>query len=71
MSDTNFIAECPSNACAINEFSIECYLEKLLIAAGEVPSQAHRLTQLLGLTREQDFETEEQWSNFLKLWEQS
>jgi hypothetical protein len=44
-------------------------LELQLIAIGEAPSQARKLTKVVGLLKDKPPETDEEWSEFMTAWE--
>lgn len=47
----------------------EPVLERELIALGEDPDQARKLTRFVGLLKDKPPETEEDWEEFMAAWE--
>jgi hypothetical protein len=45
-------------------------LEHQLIALGEAPSQARKLTKVVGLLKDKPPENDEEWDEFLAAWEE-
>ncbi|MEA5621179.1 hypothetical protein VB711_25580 [Cronbergia sp. UHCC 0137] len=44
-------------------------LELQLIELGETQQEARKLTRIVGLTKNKAPETEEEWEEFIKVWE--
>lgn len=44
-------------------------LEQLMVQVGESPEQARKLTRLVGLVKNKPPETEEEWAEFMSIWE--
>ncbi|BAY66932.1 hypothetical protein NIES22_70760 (plasmid) [Calothrix brevissima NIES-22] len=44
-------------------------LELELIELGESPAIARKLTQIVGLTQDKPPQTDEEWEEFMKVWE--
>ncbi|MBW4545935.1 MAG: hypothetical protein KME25_16025 [Symplocastrum torsivum CPER-KK1] len=47
----------------------EPLLELQIIAIGEAPSQARKLTKVVGLLKDKPPKTDEEWSEFMTAWE--
>jgi hypothetical protein len=44
-------------------------LERELIELGENQQEARKLTRIVGLTKDKSPETDEEWKEFMKVWE--
>lgn len=49
----------------------ESVLERQLIALGEDPNQARKLTRFVGLLQDKPPETEPEWKEFMAAWEEA
>jgi hypothetical protein len=45
------------------------HIEYMMIQAGESPQSARKLTQIVGLVKDKPPETEEEWEEFMRVWE--
>jgi hypothetical protein len=44
-------------------------LERMMIEAGSSPGEARKLTRIVGLVKDKPPETEEEWQEFMAVWE--
>ncbi len=44
-------------------------LERMMIEAGSSPKDARLLTRVVGLVKDKPLETDEEWEEFLNVWE--
>lgn len=45
------------------------HLEQLMIQVGKDPDEARKLTRVVGLTKDKPPQTEEEWAEFMSIWE--
>jgi hypothetical protein len=44
-------------------------LERMMIEAGSLPESARKLTRIVGLVKDKPPETDQEWDEFLNVWE--
>jgi hypothetical protein len=61
MTDTEY--------AALADSGYDPTLERMMIEAGSSPKDARLLTRVVGLVKDKPLETDEEWEEFLNVWE--